>query len=75
MSLDLEFMESYALQITAVREGTDLFMKRRIRPNLVDKKIKRPLHGHGLRVQVFKAEDTKGCGIMQPATNRSGQHN
>lgn len=34
-----------------------------------------PLHGHGLRVQVFKAEDTKSCGIMQPTTNRSGQHN
>lgn len=34
-----------------------------------------PLHGHGFRVQVFKAEDTKGCGIMQLTTNRSGQHN
>lgn len=35
-------MESYALQITAVRQGSDLFMKRRIRPNLVDTKNSRP---------------------------------
>lgn len=30
ISLDSELMESYALQITAVREDSDLFMKRRI---------------------------------------------
>lgn len=40
-----------------------------------------PLQGHGLKVHVFKgrrqacAEDSKGCGRMRLATNRSGQHN
>lgn len=41
ISLDSELMESYALQITAVREDSDLFMKRRIKPNLADTKISR----------------------------------
>lgn len=33
--------------ITAVREGSDLFMKRRTRPNLADTKITRPFLGMG----------------------------
>lgn len=73
ISLDSELMESYALQVIAVRE--DLSMTRRIKPKLVDTKISRPFLCTGMAwVQVFRAEDTKGCGIMQLATNRSGQH-
>lgn len=38
MSLYSELLESYALQITAVRDSSYLLMKRRIRPNMVSTK-------------------------------------
>lgn len=42
MSLYSELLESYALQITAVRDSSYLLMKRRIRPNMVSTKDFRP---------------------------------
>lgn len=52
-------MESYALQITAVREGSDLLMKRRIRPNLADTKISRPFLCMGMASEFkFSRQET-----------------
>lgn len=38
MSLYSELLESYALQIVALREGRNLLMKRKMRPNMVNMK-------------------------------------
>lgn len=48
MSVYSELLESYALQIAAVREGSNLLMKRRIRPNTVDMKNFRPFFCKGM---------------------------
>lgn len=50
-------LESYALHITAVKKGSNLFMQRGISPNTVNMKNFRPFFCKGLRVQVFKAEE------------------
>lgn len=52
-------MESYVLQITAVIEGRDLFMKRRIRPNLVGTKSSRPFLCTGMASEFKFSRQTK----------------